>query len=135
MKKDKSADCEEKPDEKMVQIIPRRKMKDSVFIDLFQNKRYLIQLYKTLHPEDESVTEDDLEDITIKHVIVDADYNDLGFSVRNRLIILVESQSTWTYNIIIRALMYMVQTYHEYFKCAGHHFPVGRFFRWRKNCD
>lgn len=62
------------------------------------------------------MTEDEIEDITIKHVLVDADYNDLGFSVGNRLMILVESQSTWTYNIIIRALMYLVQTYHDYFK-------------------
>ena len=29
---------------------------------------------------------------------------------------LVESQSTWTFNIIIRALMYLIQTYHDYFK-------------------
>ena len=29
---------------------------------------------------------------------------------------MVESQSIWTYNIIIRALMYLVQTYHDYFK-------------------
>ncbi len=53
---------------------------------------------------------------TNKHVLVDADYNDLGFSVGNRLIVLVESQSTWTFNIIIRALMYLIQTYHDYFK-------------------
>jgi hypothetical protein len=62
------------------------------------------------------VTEDEIEDITIKHVLVDADYNDLGFSVGNRLMILIESQSTWTLNIIIRALMYLIQTYHDYFK-------------------
>ncbi len=30
--------------------------------------------------------------------------------------VLVESQSTWTFNIIIRALMYLIQTYHDYFK-------------------
>lgn len=62
------------------------------------------------------MTEDAIADITIKHVLVDADYNDLGFSVGNRLMILVESQSTWTLNIIIRALMYLIQTYHDYFK-------------------
>ncbi len=62
------------------------------------------------------MTEDEIEDITIKHVLVDADYNDLGFSVGNRLMILIESQSTWTLNIIIRALMYLIQTYHDYFK-------------------
>ncbi len=30
--------------------------------------------------------------------------------------VLVESQTTWTFNIIIRALMYLIQTYHDYFK-------------------
>ncbi len=62
------------------------------------------------------MTEDEIADVTIKHVLVDADYNDLGFSVGNRLMVLVESQSTWTFNIIIRALMYLIQTYHDYFK-------------------
>ena len=62
---------------------PKRKIKDSVFTDLFQNKKYLLQLYKALHPEDSEVTENELAD---------------------------------TYNIIIRALMYLVQTYHDYFK-------------------
>ena len=95
---------------------PKRKIKDSVFTNLFQEKKYLLQLYQALHPEDGSVTEDDIADVTMKHVLVDADYNDLGFSVGNRLMILVESQSTWTYNIIIRALMYLIQTYHDYFK-------------------
>ena len=62
------------------------------------------------------VTENDIADVTLKHVLVDADYNDLGFSVGSRLMVLVESQSTWTLNIVIRALMYLVQTYHDYFK-------------------
>ena len=101
---------------KIVEHIPKRKIKDSVFTNLFQDKKYLLQLYKALHPEDVNVTEDEIADVTIKHVLIDADYNDLGFSVGNRLMVLVESQSTWTYNIIIRALMYLVQTYHDYFK-------------------
>lgn len=95
---------------------PKRKIKDSVFTNLFQDKKYLLQLYKALHPEDCNVTEDEIADVTIKHVLIDADYNDLGFSVGNRLMVLVESQSTWTLNIIIRALMYLIQTYHDYFK-------------------
>ncbi len=102
--------------EPIMKSVPKRKIKDSVFTDLFQNKKYLLQLYRALHPEDEDVSEDAIEDITIKHVLVDADYNDLGFSVGDRLMILVESQSTWSRNIIIRALMYLVQTYHDYFK-------------------
>ena len=100
----------------MAQSMPKRKIKDSVFTNLFQDKKYLLQLYKALHPEDCDVTEDEIADVTLKHVLIDADYNDLGFSVGNRLMILVESQSTWTLNIIIRALMYLMQTYHDYFK-------------------
>ena len=100
----------------MVQNTPKRKIKDSVFTNLFQDKKYLLRLYKALHPEDGNVTEEDIKDVTIKHVLVDADYNDLGFSVGGRLVILIESQSTWTLNIIIRALMYLIQTYHDFFK-------------------
>ena len=100
----------------MAQNTPKRKIKDSVFTNLFQDKKYLLRLYKALHPEDSNVTEDDIKDVTIKHILVDADYNDLGFSVGGRLVILVESQSTWTLNIIICALMYLIQTYHDFFK-------------------
>ena len=92
-------------------------IKDSVFTDLFQDKKYLLQLYKALHPEDTDVTEDDLNDITIKNVLTDNIYNDLGFTVGDRLMILVEAQSSvWTVNIIVRALMYLVQTWHDYFE-------------------
>lgn len=100
----------------MAENTPKHKIHDSVFTNLFQDKKYLLQLYKALHPEDCNVTEEELADITLKHIMIDADYNDLGFSVGNRLMILVESQSTFTMNIIIRALMYLVQTYHDYFK-------------------
>lgn len=41
------------------------------------------------------MTEDEIADVTIRHVLVDADYNDLGFSVGNRLMVLVESQSVY----------------------------------------
>ena len=43
---------------------------------LFQNKRYLLKLYKTLHPEDEAATEDSLTDVTITNVLTDNLYND-----------------------------------------------------------
>ena len=96
--------------------VMKRTVKDSVFTDLFQNKKYLLQLYKALHPEDH-VTEDDLTDVTIKNVLTDNIYNDLGFVVEDRLMIFVEAQSSvWTVNIIVRALMYLVQTWHDYFE-------------------
>ena len=106
----------EKEQKKEDTKIMKRTIKDSVFTNLFQDKKYLIQLYQALHPEDKDVTEDKLTDVTIENVLTDNIYNDLGFMVGNRLLILVEAQSTWTVNIIIRALMYLIQTYHNYFE-------------------
>ena len=94
--------------------IAKHTIKDSVFTNLFQDKKYLFQLYKTLHPEDTDVTEDELTDITIHNIVTDDIYNDLGFMVGNRLLILAEAQSTWTVNIIIRSLIYLMTTYQDY---------------------
>ena len=96
--------------------IMKRTIKDSVFTNLFQDKKYLLQLYKALHPEDIGVTENDLSNITIKNILTDSIYNDLGFAVGNKYIIMVECQSTWTMNIIIRVLMYLVQSWIDYFE-------------------
>ena len=95
--------------------IAKYTIKDSVFTNLFQDKKYLIQLYRALHPEDVDVTEDELTDITIHNILTDDIYNDLGFLVGDRLLILVEAQSTWTVNIIIRSLIYLMTTCQDYF--------------------
>lgn len=89
-------------------------IKDSVFSDLFMIKKYLLQMYKTLHPEDQTVTEDDLSYVTIENVLVNDIYNDLGIMRGDKAIILVKAQSLWTMNIIIRALLYLAKSYQEY---------------------
>ena len=95
----------------------KRTAKNSVFLDLFQDKKNLLKLYKTLHPEDTDVTEDTLDIVTIDNVLTDNLYNDLGVMVgNNRLLLLLEAQSTWTVNILIRILLYLAQSYHEYFE-------------------
>ena len=73
----------------------KRTIKASVFSDLFGDKKYLLQLYRTLHPEDATATETDLTDITIENVMVDGLYNDLGFMVSNRLMILLEARGSF----------------------------------------
>ena len=100
----------------MPEVMAKRTAKNSVFLDLFQNKSYLLKLYKTLHPEDTTATEDSLTDVTITNVLTDNLYNDLGFIANNKLMILVEAQSTWTVNILVRVLLYLAQSYHEYFQ-------------------
>lgn len=96
--------------------IIKRTIKDSIFTNLFKDKKYLLQLYQAIHPEDMKTTEQDLKDVSINNVLVDDIYNDLGFSVGDKLLILLEAQSTWTVNILFRVLMYLVQTYREYFR-------------------
>ena len=93
----------------------KRTVKDSVFTDLFAQKKYLIQLYRSLHPEDHETKEVDITIVTLQNVITDSLYNDLGFLVGNRLVVLVEAQSTWSPNIVVRALMYLMKTYNDYF--------------------
>jgi len=90
-------------------------VKDSVFTDLFGNVHYLIQMYRALHPEDTDATEADITNITIKNVLTNSQFNDLGFRLGNRLMVLVEAQSTYAVNIVIRILMYLMHTYNQYF--------------------
>lgn len=110
-------------------IKAKRTAKNSVFLDLFQDKKYLLKLYQALHPEDTTVTEDSLTDITIENVLTDNLYNDLGFIVNNRLMILVESQSTWTVNILVRILLYLAQSYHEYLQRTNQNYYKSKKIR------
>lgn len=91
-----------------------RTFKDSVFTDLFSRKEYTLQLYQALHPEDTEVDESDIELVTAQNVLTVGPHNDLGFIVGDRLLVLVEAQSTWSPNIVLRALMYAAQAIKDY---------------------
>ena len=91
-----------------------RNIKDSVFCDLFGKPEYLIQLYRVLHPEDSETQQDDLTIVTLSRIIVREMYNDLGFLAGNRLLVLVEAQSSWSENIVVRFLPYLGETYRRY---------------------
>ena len=56
----------------------KHRVKDSVFTHLFKEPKYLLELYQSLHPEDQTVTKEDLEIVTIENILVDQWYNDLG---------------------------------------------------------
>ena len=78
------------------EIVAKYTIKDSVFSDLFRIKKYLLQLYKSLHPEDKTATENELTDITIKNILTDGIYNDLGFLFREKFMILSVPIKTYT---------------------------------------
>ena len=88
-------------------------VKDSVFRDLFEDRKYAFQLYQAIHPEDTAATEADIDSVTINNVFIDQEYNDLGMTVRGRLLLMLEAQSTWSINILIRILLYLTHTWNE----------------------
>ena len=94
-------------------------IRDSVFSDLFRDKKYLLKLYQTLHPEDTETTGDDLVDVTIQNVLTNDLYNDLGFRNKDRLVILTEAQSIWSVNIVVRAFLYLAQTWNDYIETTN----------------
>jgi len=88
--------------------------KDSVFSYIFRHPENLLKLYQTLHPEDTEATEADCHLVTLEHVLTNGIINDLGLRVRDMLIILVEAQTKFTINIVLRVLLYLAETYKEY---------------------
>lgn len=93
-----------------------RQAKNSVFLNLFMRKEYQLQLYKELFPQDTTITEDDLELVTLDNVLTIHPYNDLGLLARDKLIVLAETQSTWSVNIISRLADYYFDSAMSYLK-------------------
>ena len=94
----------------------KKNVKDSLFTHMFgdESKEYLLQLYQALHPEDKETDVDNLNLISIENVLSNDIYNDLGFIANDKLVVLVEAQSTWSANILVRLLLYLAKTYQVY---------------------
>ena len=97
----------------------KRTIYDSVFTDLFRDTKNQLRLYRDLHPEDTDVTAGDIRNVTLRPILTDQLYNDLGFSVRERTILLIEAQSRWCPNMALRSLIYLSDTYMKYIEKSG----------------
>lgn len=73
----------------------KRNLKDSLFTFLFRDIRYLRSLYASLHDDEQEYADEDFQIITLENIMVNNVYNDLGILIKDRLIILVEAQSTY----------------------------------------
>ena len=93
-----------------------RNSKDSVFCDLFSDPKYVLELYAALHPEDDISKIEDITLVTLDNQMLRVQYNDLGFIIGNRLLILIEEQSSWSINVLIRILMYLGESYQRYIR-------------------
>ena len=90
-----------------------RKYKDSVFTLLFGNIKALRQVCKTIFGKDYSP---DMEIVlmTVKNVLKSGRLNDLSFVLDDKLVVLIEHQSTINDNMPLRMLFYIVLVYEEY---------------------
>ncbi len=92
----------------------KREIKSTLFTRLFSIRKNALLLYQTLHPEDVTATVDDVKIVTLEAILTDKIYNDLGIRIKDKLIILIEHQSTWSENIVVRIFLYIAQTFNEF---------------------
>ncbi|MCL2759800.1 MAG: Rpn family recombination-promoting nuclease/putative transposase, partial [Treponema sp.] len=87
-----------------------RKLKDTVFTTLFNDPDLLRELYCAL--EDVNLPPDTPVSInTLKNVLFMGKYNDISFEIGEKLIVLLEHQSTINPNMALRMLMYIADVY------------------------
>ena len=88
------------------------KHKDTVFTFLFSNPALLRELYSAIEgitlPPDVPIDINTLSDVLFRR-----QRNDISFLVNNRLIVLIEHQSTVNDNMPLRFLMYIAKLYQE----------------------
>ena len=89
-----------------------REYKDSVFTTLFNTPEKMLELYnainKTAYTDRSKITVRTLTDVLYK-----AQKNDIAFTYDDKVVILIEHQSTINKNMPLRLLMYVARTYEE----------------------
>lgn len=96
------------------EILAKSAIYDSVFTNLFKIPEYTLLLYKALHPEDLKMTKEQIRIVTLENLLLNQPYNDLEFLAGEHMLILVEAQSTWSENILVRVLIYIAQIIQNY---------------------
>lgn len=93
------------------EVNANRNYKDTFFRYLFNQPENFIQLYKAIHPEDDEISIQDFENISLEQVFYCGRYNDVAYNINNSLIMLVEHQSTLCFNMPLRMFLYIASTY------------------------
>ena len=90
----------------------QRKYKDTIFRSVFSNPADAIDLYNQI--SDTKINSDaPVEVVTLTDELYVKQLNDLGLLIDNKLIVLVEQQSTYSKNLPLRLLMYIAREYEK----------------------
>lgn len=92
-----------------------RKVKDSVFVDLFgkdiKAKENFLSLYNALHGTELKPEETELVPEMLESAVYMAYANDVAMQVNGRIVVLIEHQSTINNNMPLRLLDYVTRIY------------------------
>ena len=91
-------------------IHSNRNYQDSVFSKLFSNEETALELYNALSGTSYG-PETKIRITTLNNVLFLEKYNDLSFTIEDRIIVMAEHQSTINPNIPLRLLGYSTDTY------------------------
>lgn len=87
-----------------------REHKSSVFTELFSDKDKLLELYNAIKGKNYS-KDTEMEIITLSGVMFTKQQNDIAFVMDNKLVVLIEHQSTINENMPLRMYMYIAREY------------------------
>jgi predicted transposase/invertase (TIGR01784 family) len=96
-----------------------RQYKDSVFTLLFGNDKAVREICRIIFGKNYN-PDMDIVFMTIKNVLSRGRLNDLSFILDDKLVVLIEHQSTINENMPLRMLLYIVLVYEEYLKKFKH---------------
>ncbi|MDR0518337.1 MAG: Rpn family recombination-promoting nuclease/putative transposase [Fibromonadaceae bacterium] len=90
----------------------KRKYKDSVFVSLFSDKKRLLELYNAI--EGTSYKDPNVINInTLEGVLFPDRQNDISFTIGDKLVVLIEHQSSINENMPLRFLIYISKVYEK----------------------
>ena len=97
-----------------------RNYKDSVFVDLFAQditaKENFVSLYNTLHETNLDYKTTEVKPVMIEQVLYMKYYNDIAMLIDNKIVVLIEHQSTINENMPFRILEYIARIYEKVVK-------------------
>ena len=92
----------------------KKNVKATVFTHLFSISKYKKELYLCLHPKEKDIKEEEIKTWTLSSIFTNIQINDLGILVRDTILLLMEAQSVWSFNILPRILEYLGESFNRY---------------------
>ena len=86
-----------------------RDLEKTVFRTMFKDKNNILALYRALHPEDETTTKNDIDNITIGDLLGNDVFDDICFTVCKNNLMFVEFQDTYNPSMGIRFFLYYTE--------------------------